>query len=351
MTPSRWSPRHVCAAGCYTTRMTLPRFRRVVTGHDQDGSAVFLSDGAPPHMFATPEGVGVADLLWLNGPPRTADDGEDLEGAFDLEPPPGGCSVRILCFPPPPADAPEANRWIRVAGEDPDRPGMHATDTLDFMAVLDGEIVLDLDDGEHHLNQGDCVIQRGNVHRWRVAGERPCTYAVVMIRPDPASDDPQAMAPPTAGAAGSWRRLVAGTDSNGRSAALVDGPAAVVYEPAGPGGVSLVELWQTGGLPQNPGVGGDPPGSWQLEPRHRGIAFRAIEMPAGLDSGEAGWHTTDTIDVDIMISGRLELALPNVEPVVLGPGDAVVQRGTHHKWTPVGDEPVRYVAVMIALRP
>jgi quercetin dioxygenase-like cupin family protein len=258
--------------------------------------------------------------------------------------------VRIITFPPPPADASEAERWIRVEGDDPQRPGMHATDTLDFVAVLDGEIVLGLDDGEHHLAQGDCVVQRGNVHRWRVAGDRPCTYAVVMVRPDPAADDPETMLPATAGQGGSWRRLVAGTDSTGRSTALLDGPASVVYEPAGPGGVSLVELWQTGGVPREPGAGGDPPGEWQLEPRHGGIAFRAIEMPADLDTGDAGWHTTNTIDVDIMISGRLELALPIVEPVVLGPGDAVVQRGTHHKWTPVGDEPVRYVVVMIALR-
>lgn len=330
--------------------MTSPNFRRVVTGHDRDGAAVFLSDGMPPHSIATPDGVGVSDFLWLNGPARTADDGEDRDGAFDLEPPAGGLSVRIIRIPPPPEDAPEAERWIRVVGEDPERPGMHATDTLDFMAVLDGEIVLGLDDGEHHLTQGDSVIQRGNAHRWRVVGDRPCTYAVVMVRPDPAADDPQTMLRATAGEGGSWRRLVAGADSNGRSTALVDGPAAVVYEPAGPGGVSLVELWQTGGTPQNPGVGGDPPGDWQLEPRSGGIAFRAIEMPAGLDSGDAGWHTTNTIDVDIMISGQLELALPGVEPVVLGPGDAVVQRGTHHKWTPVGDEPVRYVVVMIALR-
>jgi quercetin dioxygenase-like cupin family protein len=330
--------------------MTSPNFRRVVTGHDRNGAAVFVSDGTPPHSVVTPEGYGVSDFLWLNGPPRTADDGEDLEGAFELEPPAGGLSVRIIRIPPPPRDAPEAERWIRVAGEDPERPGMHATDTLDFVTVLDGEIVLGLDDGEHHLMQGDSVIQRGNSHRWRVVGDRPCTYAVVMVRPDPGSEDPQTMVRATAGASGSWRRLVAGTDSTGRSAALVDGPAAVVYEPAGPGGVSLVELWQTGGTPQNPGGGGDPPGDWQPQPRNGGIAFRAIEMPAGLDSGEAGWHTTQTIDVDIMISGQLELALPDVEPVVLGPGDAVVQRGTHHKWTPVGDEPVRYVVVMIALR-
>ena len=79
--------------------MTPPTFRRVVTGHDPDGAAVFLSDGTPPHTVSMPDGMGVSDLLWLDGPPRTPDDGEDRDGAFDLEPPPGGLSVRIISIP------------------------------------------------------------------------------------------------------------------------------------------------------------------------------------------------------------------------------------------------------------
>jgi mannose-6-phosphate isomerase-like protein (cupin superfamily) len=74
-------------------------------------------------------------------------------------------------------------------------------------------------------------------------------------------------------------------------------------------------------------------------------------MGAGNDPGDAGWHATDTIDVDIVVSGQLELALPDVEPVVLGPGDCVVQRGTMHRWRPVGDDGVRYVAVMLPVVP
>jgi quercetin dioxygenase-like cupin family protein len=62
-----------------------------------------------------------------------------------------------------------------------------------------------------------------------------------------------------------------------------------------------------------------------------------------------GWHATPTIDVDLVISGHLELCLPDADPVVLGPGAAVVQRGTTHKWRAVGDAPVRYVAIMLAL--
>ena len=273
------------------------------------------------------------------------------DGAFDLEPPPGGLSLRIITFPPPAPDASDDERWIRLASEDPERPGMHATDTLDFMAVLDGEIVLGLDDGEHHLRQGDCVVQRGNAHRWRIVGDRPCTYAVAMVRPVGPGPEPVEVEAPSAGTTSSWRRLVAGTDADGRSTRSSTAPRPRCTSLRDPGGVSLVELWQTGGPLGEPGQGGDPEGSWQLEPRNGGIAFRAIEMPAGLDSGEAGWHTTATIDVDIMISGRLQMELPDLDPIVLGPGDAVVQRGTHHKWTPVGDEPVRYVVLMVAVQP
>ena len=277
--------------------------RRVVTGHDDEGHAVFVSDGAAPHTVTTSAGYGVSDLLWLNGPATTADDGEERAGAFDLEPPPGGLSVRIIRIPPAPDDAPEGERWIRVEGDDPARPGMHTTDTLDFIAVLDGEIVLGLDDAEHRLTPGDVVIQRATAHRWRVAGDTPCTYAAIMCRGMPGAADPVPMTPASAGAGTSWRRVVTGVGDSGRSVVVADGPPATVLRP-GDGSTALAELWQTGGPLRAPSQGGDPEGGWELEPRNHGIAFRSIEMPAGLDSGDAGWHTTDTIDVDIVVSGQ-----------------------------------------------
>ena len=146
------------------------------------------------------------------------------------------------------------------------------------------------------------------------------------------------------------RRLVAATDGAGRSYVLTDGtpPAAI-----GGGGTQLVELWQTGGSLRAPDQGGDPEGGWELEPRggpgNGGICFRTVRHPAGFDPGEAGWHTTATIDVDIVLSGQLELSLPDTPAVVLGPGEAVVQRGTHHRWRPVGDDAVEWVALMLSL--
>jgi quercetin dioxygenase-like cupin family protein len=318
--------------------------RRVVTGHDDAGAAVIVSDG-PPDRTIRNNGFGVATWLWLDGPAQTVDDGGDEPGdGFQLEPPPGGCSVRIIRFP----GAKEGGGdWIRVDGDDPERPGMHATDTLDFMTVLDGRIVLGLDDGEHELGPGDVVIQRGNPHRWRVVGDDPCTYVVCMLRPDARAGAPrQVQDAATAASTDGPRRLVAATDADGRSFALGDGGAPSMMSA---GDTRLVELWQTGGPLATVEQGGDPPGGWELEPRGGGIAYRSVRLAAGHDPGDAGWHTTATIDVDIVLSGRVELALPDVPPLVIGPGEAVVQRGTNHRWRPVGDEAAEWVALMIAV--
>jgi quercetin dioxygenase-like cupin family protein len=325
--------------------------RRVVTGID-GGRAGFRSDAAPERTIDVAGGVGVSELLWLDGAPMSVDDGRDrTDDGYPLEPPPGGASVRIIRLPAPAAGTAPDDAWLRVAGDDPAHPGMHATDTLDFMVVLDGRIVLGLDDGEHALEPGDAVVQRGTAHRWRVVGPEPCTYAVVMLRPDRTAPAPtNAVEPRAADEAlpGSPRRLVASVDHTGRSRASLDGPPPVGFRSPGPAGTSLWDLWQTGGPLVDVAQGGDGDG-WVLDPLGGGVAFRVVELGAGHDPGEAGWHTTETIDLDIVLRGQLELSLPDLDPVVLGPGDTVVQRGTHHRWRPVGDQPVRWAAVMLTV--
>ena len=78
--------------------MTTSEFtaRRVVTGHDAAGKAVIRTDGEPEGTIRA-NGFGVATWLWLDGPPTSVDDGGDEPGgAVRLEPPAGGCSVRII---------------------------------------------------------------------------------------------------------------------------------------------------------------------------------------------------------------------------------------------------------------
>ena len=65
---------------------------------------------------------------------------------------------------------------------DPSDPGMHTTDTIDFEVVLDGTVVLELDDGaEVTLNPGDTVVQNGTRHRWKNPGDEPARLALFIV--------------------------------------------------------------------------------------------------------------------------------------------------------------------------
>jgi mannose-6-phosphate isomerase-like protein (cupin superfamily) len=65
---------------------------------------------------------------------------------------------------------------------EPQHPGMHTTDTVDFDVVVSGEICLELDDGkEVLLKAGDCVVQNGTRHAWRNRSSQNCVIAVTLI--------------------------------------------------------------------------------------------------------------------------------------------------------------------------
>jgi quercetin dioxygenase-like cupin family protein len=301
--------------------------RRVVTA--PHGIA---SDGPSPRTIDIAGGFGVTELLWFDGPPAdVAADGDRVGEGFPLEPPPGGASARLVRIPP-------TGEWLRVDGDNDAMPGMHATDTLDMVVVLDGEIVLGMGGGsETTLRAGDFVIQRGSAHRWRAVGDEPCTYFVAMLRPDPSQ--PRIQRSWSRGDGTLPRRVV----TDGHDA--IDGPAACCLDG---GAARLVDIWHTGGPLSDANQGGDPEGPWVLEPPPGGAWFRCVDLQPGPPL-EAGWHQTATIDVDIVLTGRLGLDLPNDVSVELGPGDVVVQRGTNHRWRVIGDEPVRFAAVMFAL--
>lgn len=54
---------------------------------------------------------------------------------------------------------------------EPESPGMHFTDTVDYGILMDGELSLELDDGKMvALKHGDIVVQNGTRHlgaSWR----------------------------------------------------------------------------------------------------------------------------------------------------------------------------------------
>jgi hypothetical protein len=130
--------------------------RRVITGHDVRGRSVVLSDGPPPQHHPM-HGLGIgADFheMWSEadtpeltlGVPR-----EPNERPFTLMPV-AGHLLRILDVYP-----------LKDGGK---RTVMHRTRTLDFVVVIEGELVLILDDSEVILKPGDVVVQRGTDHAW-----------------------------------------------------------------------------------------------------------------------------------------------------------------------------------------
>jgi quercetin dioxygenase-like cupin family protein len=66
-------------------------------------------------------------------------------------------------------------------------PGMHRTDTIDIVTVVDGEIWVVMDEGETCLRAGDSLVQRGTRHAWQNRSDKPCTVSTVMMRVQPAS--------------------------------------------------------------------------------------------------------------------------------------------------------------------
>ena len=58
---------------------------------------------------------------------------------------------------------------------------MHRTQTVDYGVVIEGEIVLVLDDSEVLLQAGSVVIQRGTNHAWANRSNRTCRMLFVLV--------------------------------------------------------------------------------------------------------------------------------------------------------------------------
>jgi quercetin dioxygenase-like cupin family protein len=124
--------------------------RRVVTGHDEAGVSVFLSDGAPPVVRTAPDGALFYEM-WSTAAmpaPLAAAEPDPTRISLTVPPEPNGTKIRVNEFPPGVVSP------------------THRTQSVDYGIVLEGEVVLVLDDAETVLRAGDVVVQRGTDHRW-----------------------------------------------------------------------------------------------------------------------------------------------------------------------------------------
>src|SRR5580658_3922367 len=152
--------------------MTQSAPRRVVTGHDRHGKSVVLSDGPPPQHHSMHGAEVGADFheIWNSTravPELTAQEPvEPNERPFTIMPVSGHLLRIIEIYPP---------------SQGGKRTVMHRTRTVDYVVVINGEIVLVLDDSEVTLRPGDVVVQRGTDHAWENRSNQPARMAFFHI--------------------------------------------------------------------------------------------------------------------------------------------------------------------------
>jgi mannose-6-phosphate isomerase-like protein (cupin superfamily) len=165
----------------------------VVTGHDADGRARIVADEPLPRFVERRAIPGMSDgVVWATGTGEA--DADAAEAVVAVVPGPGETRFLTVTLPPaavfesadfdPAAAAAEDAEVIPGLAErfDPEDPGMHATPTVDYVIVLEGEVHLVMDGGEETVvRRGDIVVQNGTRHAWRNLSQSPATLATVMI--------------------------------------------------------------------------------------------------------------------------------------------------------------------------
>src|SRR6202165_3846208 len=119
--------------------------RRVITGHDAKNVAKVILEGPATNTKRPRDGVA-STLMWCSDEmPADIAVGEDAEdmGARILgtAPPVNGTRFIVMEFAP------------GVSSE------MHRTETIDYIAVLSGEMDMDMDDSTVKLKAGDIMVQ------------------------------------------------------------------------------------------------------------------------------------------------------------------------------------------------
>ncbi|TAL03613.1 MAG: cupin domain-containing protein [Rhodospirillaceae bacterium] len=175
--------------------------RRVVSVKDASGKSSIVSDGVSPDVrkLKLSPGFTVTPLWSTKADSRYIYDGKDMaSGIPTLLPRPGETMFLALTIPPDASIADQmalsdfdpvammAEHFAAAPGiaalMESGEPGMHATPTIDYGVVVDGQIWLEVDAGESiMLGVGDTFVQHGARHAWRNRGDRPATIVFVLV--------------------------------------------------------------------------------------------------------------------------------------------------------------------------
>lgn len=171
------------------------------------------------------------------------------------------------------------------------------------------------------------------------------------------------------------RRVVIGQATDGRTVVLGDEDVSPITVSLFPG-AEFLRVWGSDGTPQLPATADRAqPKDWF--PRPEGFRFAFVTLPPNtvtrpedldiepalmefseklpglgevMEPDNPGMHTTDTVDVVLIVSGQATLDLGNGDELTLETGDCVVQHGTRHAWRNLTSEPCTMASAVIGAR-
>jgi mannose-6-phosphate isomerase-like protein (cupin superfamily) len=164
----------------------MKKRRRVITGTVEGKTAITSDEVMEPITVALAPGMEFFPVWGADEPQRLPHDGKPPK-VTSWFPGPSGFRFTYLVLPHKGAETPtdvDVEAAMREAQEklpglfehfdDPDAPGMHQSNTIDWIVVLSGKLSLELDNGQEvELNPGDCVVQNGTRHAWHNRGSEP----------------------------------------------------------------------------------------------------------------------------------------------------------------------------------
>lgn len=155
------------AAGAADACTPSPGLRRVVTTRDAAGRNAVLADGAPPVSLEL-NGTRIIRLWETGAVPASLPVSSDasLQAGSAYRQGFGGTSFYVAEIP---------------AGVGRRQIPFHRNTTIDYMAILEGEIVFVLPEQEIALRQGDTLVQCGNDHTWENRSDRTCRLLFVVV--------------------------------------------------------------------------------------------------------------------------------------------------------------------------
>ena len=156
--------------------------RRVIVGLDRSGHSTVASDDVTRMIAIRPNGAVVQEIWRQESLPALAGDNGTRGTEVQLAPPPNGLVVRLYTCPPDSqmdleafAAAAESIYGAGNAGGSSGVPGIHRTQTVDIITVVQGEIHAVFESGETRLGVGDSLVLSGSMHAWSNRTELPAT--------------------------------------------------------------------------------------------------------------------------------------------------------------------------------